>query len=103
MSDAESTTSSISESDSIYAELEQVLERCEQLYHHIHSTGETLQSLHTRIDSGDTIKITIDGTMRDLEEVLEEIHMSALSAIREDKTNTFGQRLAAVLTMGVIQ
>ncbi len=104
MSDAESICSSdSSDTNSICDELEHLLERCEQLHNNISAATEILQGLHTRIDNGDTINISLGGTMRNLDEVLEEIRVEAIAAIREGKANTFGQRLAAVLENGVIQ
>jgi hypothetical protein len=53
--------------------------------------------------TGGNIKITIDGTTRDFDELLEELHEAALKHIRNGEQSAFGLALLAVLEQGHLE
>jgi len=48
------------------------------------------------------IRITIDGVIRDLDEVLDELHTAALKEIEQTGESSFGSSLRSILDQGVI-
>jgi hypothetical protein len=95
-SDSSSIVSDTS-SDSIFNELDGLLQRCEQLHDHIHNSTETLHAIHRLVEAGGNIKITFNNVTRDFDELLEELHVAALERVRAGAQSNFGYALLEVL------
>ena len=100
---SEDDTASCTSSDSISNELDDLLQRCEQLHEHIHNSTETLHTIHQLVSSGGNIKITLEGATRDFNEFLEELHVAALERVRAGKQCNFGASLLTVLELGHLE
>ena len=94
---------SVSSSNSICNELDDLLERCEQLHEHIQNSTETLHAIHRMVEVSENINITLDGTTRDFDEVLEELHAASLARVRNGEQNNFGVALFDVLDKGYLE
>jgi hypothetical protein len=101
MSDIGSDTSSCStgSNSSVYDEIGQLIERCEELHEHIHNSFETLQNIHTLVKNHTNIMVKYNDSIMDFDEVLEEVHKEALEDIKAKGVNTFGDKLTAVLDL----
>lgn len=95
MSDA-STVTSFGDI-SVCEEIGQLINRCQQLEHHIHTSYETLQSIHFLVENHKNIIITYNGWIGDFDELLEQFHNKALTSIKENGTNNFGESLLTAL------
>ena len=100
---SENDTASCTSSDSISNELDDLLQCCKQLHEHIQNSTETLHAIHQMVSLGENIKITVDSTTRDFNELLEELHMVALERVREGKQSNFGATLLAMLEQGHLE
>lgn len=100
---SEDDTASRISSDSISNELDDLLQRCEQLHEHIQNSTKTLHSIHQLVSSGGNIKIIVDGTTRDFNELLEELHVVALERVRAGEQSNFGTALLAMLEQGHLE
>ncbi len=97
MEDANSETSdgsSFSDS-SVCDEIGRLIEHCEQLHQHIHTSFETLNSIQTLLDA--RIKITYNNESCDFDDILERLHVEALDCIVSTGQTNFGENLLEVL------
>jgi hypothetical protein len=96
-------SSSVTSSNSICNELDDLLERCEQLHEHIQNSTETLHAIHQMIETNGSIKITLNGATRDFDEVLEELHAVSMVRVRNGEQNNFGVALLDILEKGCLE
>ena len=96
-SDLSSVTSSMISNSSIFDEIDQLIQTCEQLHSHIHNSFETLQGIQDLIESRNNINITYNGELCDFDKLLEKLHGEALENISANGSNNFGGKLLKVL------
>ena len=101
MSDIGSDTDSYytESNSSVYDEIGQLIERCEELHEHIHNSFETLQNIHTLVKNHTNIMVKYNDSIIDFDEVLEEVHKEALEDIKEKSVNTFGDKLISAINV----
>lgn len=101
MSDTVSETSfySTESNSSLYDEIGQLIERCEELHEHIHNSFETLQNIHTLVKNHTNIMVKYNDSIMDFDEVLEKVHKEALEDIKTKGDTTFGDKLITVLDL----
>lgn len=87
------SSDSVSVSDELLTMIDELIERSENLNNEINKSFETIHNIHTQIDSNDKITVEYNGTICDLEEVLDNIHNKAL----ESGKYNFGELLLEYL------
>jgi hypothetical protein len=87
MSDSDSEISE----NSIFEDLEKLIESCHAIHSHLHNSTETLQNLHQLVANNTNIQFKYKGELRDFDDILEELHRAALKSIEETGKNTFGE------------
>ena len=98
MSDSESDSDSDYNLDADFDEILGIIETIDKT-HDIALIG--LQRLQHQC--AQQIRITIDGTLRDLDEVLDELHANALQEIEQTGESSFGSSLRSILDRGTIE
>jgi hypothetical protein len=92
-----STTSALSGDASVCDDIEELIDRCQDLHDHIHNTYETLQSIKSLIENHSSIMVTYRGWTGDFDELLERFHTNALTTIKEKSYTNFGEILLNAL------
>jgi ribosomal protein L30E len=87
LSDSSSVTSSVCE------EFEQLIDNCHVIHSYIQTSIDTLDNIEYLIATQNNIQVTHNGTMCDLDEVLESIHLVALKNIKETGSSNFSKLL----------
>jgi hypothetical protein len=97
MSDTD--TSSITSFDdiSVCEEIGQLIQRCQDLEHHIHTSYKTLESIQSLITNHNNIIVTYDDWTGDLDELLEQMHNDAIDSINQTGRTNFGESLLKLL------
>ncbi len=86
---------------SVCDEIEQLIERCEELHEHIHNSFETLQNINTLVKNSTNIMVKYNDSIMDFDEILEKAHLHALDNIKEKNINNFGDKLLSMIDMCV--
>jgi hypothetical protein len=96
MSDIESSTDASSVSSfgdiSVCNEIGQLIENCQQLHDHIHTSFETLKNIHSLVENNNII-VSYDEWTGDFNELLEKIHTESLENIKNNGQINFGELL----------
>ncbi len=88
-------------SNTVCDEIEQLIERCEELHEHIHNSFETLQNIETLVKNHTNILVKYNDSVIDFDEILEKAHLEALENIKEKGINTFGDKLLNTIDLCV--
>jgi hypothetical protein len=97
MSDTDSDSDSDISENSIFEDLEKLIESCHAIHSHLHNSSETLQNLHQLVANNTNIQLKYKGELREFDDILEELHAAALKNIEETGANTFGELLRMML------
>jgi hypothetical protein len=102
MSDTESFGSfeSLSSVASVEDELEILLLQLHEIHEQHNLLIESLESLHQRVlsEKNMSIQVSFENTIRDFDDVLDELHSIALAEIEENEKTNFGANLLALQT-----
>jgi len=102
-SDTSSVTSSATSSAtsfgdiSVCEEIGQLIEQCQSLHEHIHTSFKTLKNIHSLVENHNTINVTYNDWTGDFYELLELFHQDAMNNIKDGKSSMFSQELLKML------
>lgn len=88
---------------SICQEIDELIDNCNQLHERIYDSFETLHSIKELIDNNTNIIVVSNDRICDFDEILEELHATALESIDSCGKNTFGQSLLNFLETAKFQ
>lgn len=93
----ESDSSSIYSNNSICEQIDNLIERCEQLHIHIHNSFDTIHTIKELIDSNLNINVIINNEIKDFDSILEELHNDAILKIKKTGHSNFGEELLNII------
>ena len=96
--------SSVSDSeisvDSVIEELNEIIERSEEISNQIQASIKTLDKIESLIASEKSVIVKYDEFNGDFNELIEVVHKGALENISENGVNNFGQMLLDIIENG---
>jgi hypothetical protein len=92
---SESETSSTVSFDNIAVcdEIGQLIEKCEELHQEINLSFQNLENIQVLLQNSNNIFVNYNGSQVDLYEILENIHSSIITEIKEGSEINFGERI----------
>ena len=82
---------------SISEELKRLAAHCHELHRQHHTALGTLKSIHRLVEQGESIRVHYQCEDRDIGDVLEELHATALDNVKKGQPAHFGTKLLEAL------
>jgi hypothetical protein len=95
--ESDNLSTSTFSNNSICDQIDNLIERCEQLHIHIHNSFDTIHTIKELVDTNLNINIVIDDKEKDLDIILEELHENAILKIKETGHSNFGEELLNII------
>lgn len=78
---------------SVFNEINDLIERCEELNEYINNSFTTINNIKSQIINHQNIIVTYNDLICDFDNVLQIFHLNALKKIDENKPNSFGNQI----------